>query len=83
MKTRLTEPVVKPAGAGNRKNVTFDEDCADFGLCVYESGRKDFVLIYCIAVRQRRLTILGGALIETIGKLLGHTQIGTRQRLRI
>ena len=80
MKTRLTERVVKPAGAGSRKYVTFDEDCADFGLCVYESGRKDFVLIYCTAARQRRFTISGAPLIETIGKLLGHTQIGTRQR---
>ena len=32
-------------------------DCAGFGLCVCESGRKGFVLIYRSSGRQRRLTI--------------------------
>ena len=59
MKTRLTERVVKAAEVGRRKYVTFDEDCAGFGLCVYESGRKGFVLIYRTAGRQRRFTIGG------------------------
>ncbi|MBW7057519.1 site-specific integrase [Paracoccus bogoriensis] len=59
MNTRLTERVVKAAEVGSRKYVIFDEDCAGFGLCVYESGRKAFVLIYRTAGRQRRFTIGG------------------------
>ena len=59
MKTRLTERVVKAAEVGSRKYVILDEDCAGFGLCVYESGRKGFVLIYRTAGRQRRFTIGG------------------------
>ncbi|MCL5779211.1 site-specific integrase [Limibaculum sp. FT325] len=59
MNTRLTERTVKAAGIGSRKYVIFDEDCSGFGLCVYESGRKGFVLIYRIAGRQRRFTIGG------------------------
>ena len=57
MKARLTERVVKAAEIGSRKYVMFDEDCAGFGLCVYLSERKTFVLIYRVAGRQRRLTI--------------------------
>ncbi len=45
MGTHLTERVVKAAEIGTRKYVVFDQDCAGFGLCVYESGRKGFVLI--------------------------------------
>ncbi len=48
MGTHLTERVVKAAEIGTRKYVVFDQDCAGFGLCVYESGRKGFVLIYRI-----------------------------------
>jgi integrase len=57
MGTHLTERVVKAAEIGTRKYVVFDQDCAGFGLCVYESGRKGFVLIYRSSGRQRRLTI--------------------------
>lgn len=57
MGTHLTERVVKAAEAGERKYVIFDEDCAGFGLCVFESGRKGFILIYRAAGRQRRMTI--------------------------
>jgi|LakMenE18May11ns_1017448.scaffolds.fasta_scaffold8779962_1 hypothetical protein len=46
MGTHLTERVVKAAEIGTRKYVVFDQDCAGFGLCVYDSGRKGFVLIY-------------------------------------
>ena len=35
----------------------FEEDCAGFGLCVFLSGRKGFILIYRAAGRQRRMTI--------------------------
>ena len=57
MGTRLTERVVKAAGIGSRKYVVFDADCAGFGLCVFLSGRKTFILIYRSAGRQRRFTI--------------------------
>ena len=57
MGTHLTERVVKAAEIGSRKYVLFDEDCPGFGLCVFESGRKGFVLIYRAAGRQRRSTI--------------------------
>ena len=57
MGTHLTERVVKAAEVGERKYVIFDEDCAGFGLCVFESGRKGFILIYRAAGRQRRMTI--------------------------
>ena len=57
MGTHLTERVVKVAEVGVRKYVIFDEDCAGFGLCVFESGRKGFILIYRAAGRQRRMTI--------------------------
>ena len=57
MGTHLTERVVKAAEIGTRKYVIFDEDCAGFGLCVFESGRKTFILIYRAAGRQRRMTI--------------------------
>lgn len=57
MGTHLTERVVKAAEIGSRKYVLFDEDCPGFGLCVFESGRKGFVLIYRAAGRQRRFTI--------------------------
>lgn len=57
MGTHLTERAVKAAEIGTRKYVVFDQDCAGFGLCVYESGRKGFVLIYRSSGRQRRLTI--------------------------
>lgn len=57
MGVRLTERVVKAAGIGSRKYVVFDADCAGFGLCVFLSGRKTFVLIYRSAGRQRRFTI--------------------------
>ena len=57
MGTHLTERVVKAAEIGTRKYVIFDEDCAGFGLCVFMSGRKGFILIYRAAGRQRRMTI--------------------------
>jgi integrase len=57
MGTHLTERTVKAAEIGTRKYVVFDEDCAGFCLCVFLSGRKGFVLIYCVAGRQRRMTI--------------------------
>lgn len=57
MGTHLTERVVKAAGIGSRKYVIFDADCAGFGLCVFLSGRKTFILIYRFAGRQRRFTI--------------------------
>ncbi len=57
MATHLTERIVKAAEIGTRKYVVFDEGCAGFGLCVFESGRKGFVLIYNAAGRQRRMTI--------------------------
>jgi integrase len=57
MGTHLTERVVKAAEIGTRKYVVFDQDCAGFGLCVYESGRKGFVLIYRIGGQQKRFTI--------------------------
>ena len=57
MGTHLTERVVKAAEIGTRKYVVFDQDCAGFGLCVYDSGRKGFVLIYRIAGQQKRFTI--------------------------
>lgn len=57
MGTHLTERVVKAAEIGTRKYVMFDEACAGFGLCVFESGRKTFILIYRAAGRQRRMTI--------------------------
>jgi site-specific recombinase XerD len=57
MGTHLTERVVKAAEIGTRKYVIFDEACAGFGLCVFESGRKTFILIYRVAGRQRRMTI--------------------------
>ena len=37
---------MKAAEIGSRKYVMFDEDCAGFGLGVYPSERKTFVLIY-------------------------------------
>ena len=46
MGTHLTERFVKAAEIGTRKYVVFDEACAGFGLCVFESGRKGFILIY-------------------------------------
>ena len=57
MGTHLTERIVKASEIGTRKYLVFDEDCAGFGLCVFLSGRKGFVLIYCVAGRQRRMTI--------------------------
>ena len=57
MATHLTERIVKAAEIGTRKYVVFDEDCAGFGLCVFLSGRKGFILIYRAAGRQRRMTI--------------------------
>ena len=57
MGTHLTERFVKAAEIGTRKYVVFDEDCAGFGLCVFLSGRKTFILIYRAAGRQRRMTI--------------------------
>ena len=57
MATHLTERFVKAAEIGTRKYVVFDEDCAGFGLCVFLSGRKGFILIYRAAGRQRRMTI--------------------------
>lgn len=57
MATHLTERVVKAAEIGSRKYVVFDEDCPGFGLCVFESGRKGFVLIYRAAGRPRRFTV--------------------------
>jgi integrase len=46
-----------PEPIGTRKYVIFDEACAGFGLCVFLSGRKGFILIYRAAGRQRRMTI--------------------------
>jgi hypothetical protein len=57
MSIRLTERVVKAAEIGTRMYVVFDDDCPGFGLCVYESGRNGFVLIYRICGQQRRFTI--------------------------
>ena len=57
MGTHLTERVVKAAEIGTLKYVIFDEACAGFGLCVFLSGRKGFILIYRAAGRQRRMTI--------------------------
>jgi hypothetical protein len=57
MGTHLTERVVKAAEIGTRKYVIFDEACAGFGLCVFLSRRKTFILIYRAAGRQRRMTI--------------------------
>ena len=57
MGTHLTERVVKAAEIGTRKYVIFDEACAGFGLCMFLSGRKGFILIYRAAGRQRRMTI--------------------------
>ena len=57
MGTHLTERVVKAAEIGTRKYVIFDEAGAGFGLCVFDSGRKGFILIYRAAGRQRRMTI--------------------------
>ena len=57
MATHLTERFVKAAEIGTRKYVVFDEGCAGFGLCVFLSGRKGFILIYRAAGRQRRMTI--------------------------
>ena len=57
MKAKLSERVVKAAAIGSRKYVLLDEDTPGFGLCVYESGRKGFVLIYRIAGQQKRFTI--------------------------
>ena len=57
MSKRLTERVVKAAEIGTTKYVVFDDDCPGFGLCVYESGRKGFVLIYRIGGQQKRFTI--------------------------
>ncbi len=65
MKAKLTERVVKAAEIGHRKYVLFDEDCPGFGLCVYLSGRKGFVLIYRIAGQQKRFTI--GVLADMVG----------------
>ena len=57
MATQLTERFVQPAEIGTRKYVVFDEDCSGFGLCMFLSGRKGFILIYRAAGRQRRMTI--------------------------
>jgi hypothetical protein len=57
MSKRLTERIVKAAEIGTRKYVVFDDDCPGFGLCVYESGRKGFVLIYRMGGQQKRFTI--------------------------
>lgn len=57
MGTHLTERIVKAADIGSRKYVIFDEACPGFGLCVFESGRKGFILIYRAAGRQRRMSI--------------------------
>lgn len=57
MKAKLSERVVKAAEIGSRKYVLFDEDTPGFGLCVYTTGRKGFVLIYRIAGQQKRFTI--------------------------
>jgi len=57
MGTHLTERVENSAEIGTRKYVVFDEDCAGFGLYVFLSGRKGFILIYRAAGRQRRMTI--------------------------
>ena len=57
MKEKLSERVVKAAEIGSRKYVLFDEDTPGFGLCVYESGRKGFVLIYRMGGQQKRFTI--------------------------
>lgn len=57
MKAKLSERAVKAAEIGSRKYVLFDEDTPGFGLCVYTTGRKGFVLIYRIAGQQKRFTI--------------------------
>lgn len=58
MKAHLTERYAKKAVAeGGKKTVIFDDEVAGFGLYLYPSGRKSFVLLYRIAGRQRWLTI--------------------------
>jgi len=57
MGTHLAEKFVKAAEIGTRKYVVIDEDGASFGLYVFLSGRKGFILIYRAAGRQRRMTI--------------------------
>ena len=56
MGTHLTERIVKAAQIGTRKYVVFDEDCAGFGLCVFLSGRKGFVLIPLVGQFQAERT---------------------------
>lgn len=51
------DPGDEGAEIGSRKYVLFDEDTPGFGLCVYTTGRKGFVLIYRIAGQQKRFTI--------------------------
>ncbi|GAB4227946.1 MAG: site-specific integrase [Methyloligellaceae bacterium] len=58
MKAHLTERYAKTAeGRPGRDTLIFDEGLAGFGLCVYASGRRAFVLIYRLNGRQRRYTI--------------------------
>src|SRR5581483_4274655 len=58
MKQHLTERFVKamlPEAA--RDLLVFDDEVAGFGLCVYRSGKRAFILRYRISGRERRLTI--------------------------
>lgn len=57
MKAHLTERYAKNAQGNGRKTFIFDEEVSGFGLCIYTSGRKAFLLIYRVAGRQRWLTI--------------------------
>lgn len=58
-KAHLTERFVKAATPREKDFCFFDETCPGFGVCVYASGRKAFILVYRIAGRQRRFTIGG------------------------
>jgi hypothetical protein len=58
MKAHLTERLVKAIEPdGTRDLLVFDDEVTGFGLCVYRSGKRAFVLTYRIAGRKRRLTI--------------------------
>lgn len=57
MKAHLSERYVKAAQSGEKKTVIFDDDVSSFGVRLYPSGRKSFVIIYRINGRQRWYTI--------------------------
>jgi integrase len=58
MKQHLTERFVKAMLPGAARDLlVFDDEVAGFGLCVYRSGKRAFILRYRIVGRERRLTI--------------------------